>query len=485
MSEENRLSTTESAPVPMRTKLAFGIGASGESATNWVFNALTFFYYNQILGLSGTLTGAAVMLAIVIDGITDPVMGSISDRFRSRFGRRHLFMYLAPAPLAFTVYAIFNPPADLGSTGLFLWFTVMTVSMRVFLTLFAVPHLALGAELSDDYEERSTVMSYNNFFAFWGGVTMHLIVWFAVFPQFTDGQRNPDAYGPIVIACMLIILGGIFGSAWFTRDRIPMLKQPPPDMEHFGLRRLALDIFDAVRNRNYLYLLLGLFFLSVMLGTRETLGIYMVTFFWELSPQQIGWLFVNALFGYTLAFVLTRRLHHRFDKRRTIVAMAAGLSIIGSLATTSRLLGLAPDNSTWSLVIFIICCNAFSSACGAILNISVMSALADIADEHELITGRRQEGVFYSARSMFAKTTNAIGHGIAGVALDIIEFPTGAVPGTIDADKLFALGVVEAPFALCFGLLGACLYAGYRLDRRRHAEIQSELGRRALIEQPA
>jgi len=462
----------------MRTKLAFGIGASGEAATNWIFNALTFFYYNQILGLSGTLTGLAVTVAIIVDGATDPVMGSISDRFRSRFGRRHPFMFAAPAPLVMVVYAIFNPPVTLDETGLFVWLTTFTVAMRVFITIFAVPHLALGAELSDDYEERSTIMSYNNLFGYLGGLTMHIVVWFGIFPLFTDGQRNQAAYLPIVLICMVVIVVAIFGSAWFTRDRIPFLKSPPQDGASMGATRLMHDMWEALKNRNYLFLLLGLFFLSLMIGTHETLGIYMATFYWELTAQQIGWLFVGNLVGYVLGFKFTRRIHHRFDKRATIIASAAGLSIFWSTAVTLRLFELTPDNTTWALVAFIIACSVGSSSCGSILNISVMSALADIADDHELTTGRRQEGVFYSARTLFAKTTNGIGHVVAGVALDLIGFPTGAVPGTIAEDKIFALGLVDGPFAMAFGLLGACLYTGYRIDRRRHTEIRERLAER-------
>jgi len=125
----------------MPIKVAFGIGASGEAASNWIFNALTFFFYNQILGLSGTMTAAAVTIGIASDAITDPLMGSISDRWRSRLGRRHPFMFAAPLPLVITIYLIFSPPAGLTDWGLFAWFAVFTVLMRISSTLFAVPHL--------------------------------------------------------------------------------------------------------------------------------------------------------------------------------------------------------------------------------------------------------------------------------------------------------------------------------------------------------
>ena len=104
---------SEFSPVSLKTKLAFGVGASGEAGTLWMFNALTFFFYNQIMGLPAYLAGWAVFIAICFDAITDPAMGSISDRFRSKYGRRHPFMFAAPAPILISLYCIFNPPSSL------------------------------------------------------------------------------------------------------------------------------------------------------------------------------------------------------------------------------------------------------------------------------------------------------------------------------------------------------------------------------------
>jgi glycoside/pentoside/hexuronide:cation symporter, GPH family len=462
-------------PVSMPIKVAFGIGATGEAATNWIFNALTFFYYNQILGLSGTMTAAAVTIGIVSDAITDPLMGSISDRWRSKLGRRHPFMYAAPLPLIVTIYLIFNPPADLQSTSLFIWFAVCTVLMRISSTLFAVPHLAMGAELSDDYLERSRIMSYNNIFTYVGVVIMHVAVWFWIFPSFDNGRMQQQAYLPIVFFCCSLILVCMLGSAFSTRGQIARMKPVPDDLPAFTFVQLFSEMKSAIQNRNYRFLLLGLFALSMTIGTHETLGLYMATFYWEFTDAQIGWLILNNIIGYIIGFATAARLHSAMEKRWTIVISAATLSIFWSAAVTLRLFDLAPANSSWELVAFIIFFGAFASASGSILNISVMSALADIADEHELNTGRRQEGIFYSARTFFAKATNGVGHVIAGIALDVIEFPQGVPASEIPPDKIYALGIIDGPFAMVWGLLAAVIYAGYRIDRVYHDDIRKQL----------
>lgn len=469
--------------VAMRTKLAFGIGATAEAAINVGFNAFNFFFYNQILGLSGTLAGLAVTIALICDAITDPLIGVLSDRLRSRLGRRHPFMFAAPIPVAICFYSIYTPPEALQGLSLFLWFTTFTILLRSFLTLFAVPHLAMGAELSKDYHQRSVVMSYNNFFGWIGGAGTHILgltVFFVATPEFTYGLLNKQAYPHFGIFVALAALILIFASAWFTRDQIAKLHQPTDDQRGFQFRQIFNEMLSALKNRNYLSLLLGLFFLSAMLGTRETLGNHVSTYFWELRSEQIVWYNLASLFGYASAFVLTARYHVKFDKKPTILGSLIVMCAFSALPILLRILGFFPENHSVILMPLLVFISIFGYHGGAVLNISVMSALADIADEHELHTNRRQEGVFYAARTFFAKAISGMGHLIAGIFIDVIEFPTGASPGTVDPDKVFWLGMMDGPIAVIPGFIAIAFYAGYRINKQRHTEIQEQLAARKL-----
>ena len=112
--------------------------------------------------------------------------------------------------------------------------------------------------------------------------------------------------------------------------------------------------------------------------------------------------------------------------------------------------------------------------------ISIVSSLADVTDEHELLTGRRQEGVFFAARSFFSKLTSGLGHLLAGIAIDVISFPVGARPGEIDADTLFDFGIVTGPLTVLPALISLLFYVRYRIDQPRHQQIRRELERRAV-----
>ena len=221
----------------------------------------------------------------------------------------------------------------------------------------------------------------------------------------------------------------LLASAWFTRDRIPTLPQPAEDAGKFSFRTFFQDILQALRNRNYLFLLLALFALSLMLGVRGALNAYMTVYYWELSAADFAnILLIGSGAGYVFGFYFSARVHSLFDKRATIVGTALLLSIFPAMPVILRMAGWFPDNGSAYLMWAIAAFGALGAASGSILNISVMSALADIADENAVRYGVRQEGVLYSARTFFAKLDASLGHGLAAIALAVIAFPKRPSP---------------------------------------------------------
>lgn len=487
------MSTHASEHLRMKTKLAFGIGSTAETLSLYSYAVLVTLYYNQVLGLEVWMAGLAPTIAIFVDAISDPFMGSFSDRWRSRrWGRRHPFMFIAPLPIATSFWCIFNPPSGLTETWLFAWLTIWAIALRTFMTIYHVPHLAMGGELSRDYNERSKVMSYNNFFGWLGGGAMfklNTVIFFASVPAYANGLLNPEAYDAFSLAIFFVILFVLFSSAWFTRDRIPHLPQPPEDLPRFTVGDFFKDLVRAFSNRNYLFLMLAYFSLSLMLGVRGGLGTYMNVYYWELTAEDIGNLiFAGSLVGYITGFAFAARLHGRFDKRATIVTTAVCLSVFPAMPVILRLAGAFPENNVYWLVpilwwdvqiaavlVPLVLFGALGAASGSILNISVMSALADIADELELDGGLRQEGILYSARTFFAKLDNSIGHGIATLALWGISFPKKAVPGEVNGDIIWWLGVVDSPVTILPGLIAGGFYAQYRINEKKYRETKAAL----------
>ncbi len=467
--------------VPAKIKGAYAIGAASETIFTTAFNTFNFFFYTNLLGLSGTLAGLAITIGLFLDAITDPLVGAISDRWQSRMGRRHPFMFVAPIPVMLCLFFLYSPPADLGQTGLFIWLAVTAVVMRSCFTLFHVPHLALGAELSSDFYERTRVMSLNTLCAAGGAALIYFVglsVFFKSTPEFSNGLMNIGAYSGFALTAAL--LGGsiMFFSAFFTREVIPKLPQPKLGGPTFSVKAFMGDLKEAFQNRNYLMFLIGYVFVSATLGTKETISIHMSTYYWELASEQIRFYAIPLIVGPIIGYFITVHLHRRFDKKPTMIGALTTLSIFAAIPVTCRILDIYPANHSPYLFPLLFINYLIYMMAGSVLLITAMSALADIADEHELNTRRRQEGIFYSARSFFGKASSGLGHLLAGIALDLIAFPVGTDPGTVPEEKVHMLGIVDGPLAALPVAISIIFYYQYRLTRKKHREIQTTLKER-------
>ncbi len=468
---------SEPGKLAVRTKLAFGLGASAEAAVGIGFSAFSMLFYNNVLGLDAKWVGVAVGSALLFDAVSDPLVGALSDRVRSRWGRRHPFLFASAVPLGACFIALFAPPSGLDSSGLFWWLFGWTVAMRQSLTLYHVPHLALGAELSTDYLERSRVMSHNALFGVFGGAGIYFAAW-QWFESQPGGFGDGGNYLPMAVAGGAFASVVILVSAWFTRDRIPMMTTPT-NLPPFSIGQFWREIGECLSSRNYRMLLIGLVFLSAAVGIREAVNPYVGLFFWEFSEGEISFFGFASPPAYAFAFLLVTTLHRILDKRGSLI-LGIGVVCIAALTPISlRLWGSFPENGdpwVWRIMMF----SAFVFYFGiAVLNITAMSALADVADEHEVRTHRRQEGILYAARTFFGKATQGLGFAISGFAIDAIGFIPNSKPGEVDPDVIFRMGILDGPVAVAPAIIALLFYASYKIDKGRLADVQAELAQRA------
>ncbi|HEY9235590.1 MULTISPECIES: MFS transporter [Phenylobacterium] len=465
----------------MKTKVAFGVGSGAEAIAGAAIGSYTLLYYNQILQVPAHWVSFAIAASLLLDAVTEPIIGSLSDRTRSRLGRRHPWMFAAPIPIALMLWSIYNPPAILDHLGLTIWAGVTVSLLRQVMAIYHTPHLALGGELSPNYTERSKVMAYNSLFTWVGAAGtswVALTFFFPATPEYPRGLLNPEPWPRFATAMALSALAILLASAWFTRDRIPFLPKPDPKTPKFSVGEFFTDVRRAMTNVNYVWLLIGYFFLSMMIGLRGGLHLYTSIYFWDLSSEELRWFIIGSFTGFATAFLFAARMHGRFDKKQTILWSLVGFAAIPAVPVVLGLAGVM-SHETPGLVWILIGFSALSSAAMSILQISVMSALADIADENELKHGVRQEGILYSTRSLAAKLDQAIGTLLAGLVLKFIAFPVGA-KGKADVapDVLFNLVLWDGVIAAIPGLIALLAYARYRITQESHAATQAALRER-------
>ena len=335
-------------PLSAGTKVSYGIGQVAEGLKNTAMATFVLFYYNQVLGLSGTLAGLALGIALVFDALTDPVAGSISDNLRSRMGRRHPFIYASALPLGVAFFLMFYPPSSLlGEWGLFAWMTVTVVLTRAAMTLFHVPHIALGAELSDDYEERTTVVSYRYFCSTFGSLLVFVLGFGWFFADARGGQVAPQNYAPFALTLAVIMVASVLWTGWGTRHRIPYLRSPEPGPDlpvRQVIARVFQDLGGALRNRSFRWLFGGVLILFVMVGVDSALNLYMFNYFWELPSSLTLWLFLALPLGALVGAPLTRVLHRYINKHTTVLLGTAWFAVLELMPVLLRLAGWFPDN---------------------------------------------------------------------------------------------------------------------------------------------
>ncbi len=463
-------------PPPSRQlKLSYSLGSTAEALVFTASSSFLLLFYNQVQGLPASHVGIALACGLFFNAVFDPLVGSWSDRTRSRWGRRHPFMFASVLPAGLLFWAVFNPP-DIGEVGTLVWLAVTNSLLLAAMTLYHTPHLALGGELSDDYLERSSVMAYNTFFLWIGdtlGWLLSFRVFFAATEKFPNGALDPSRWPLFSGSIMVAVIALLAYSSWSTRARIPYLPKPAVGTPGFSGRELLRDLGRALSNRNYVMLLLGLFFISMMVGVRGGLWLYGASYYWRLTNDNISWFAIGSFSGYVVAAFVVKRLHVRFDKRWT-GAIALLLYAVGpAIPLGLGMLGLLSPQTgglLWILVGFSILQHAPYSVMVTTIN----SALADIADENELKFGMRQEGILYSTRTFFARVDQALGTAIAGWVLTLIAFPAKAVPGQVDERVLAGLAAAFVISTLP-GLIAVFFYGSLRVTRASYKATQAAL----------
>jgi len=462
------------------TKLFQGVGAVPDTIKNWVFHTFVLLYYNQILGVNPLLVSIALAIALVFDALSDPIVASLSDNVHTKWGRRHPLMLLGAVPLGLCFYPIFSPPVGLSEAGLFSWLLIFVVLTRFAMTLYFVPWAAIAAELSDDYEERTSVMAFRYAVGWTIGVSFPLIVYTFIMPSTPEhpvGQLNGATYPAMAAAAaFLMTIGGILTTLLTLRE-IPYLGQHAAAPARPGLRDVVREIAQALRNDQFALIFSVVLIIAVIGGTTTNINIYMATYFWGLSTDSLRWFVLSAI-GAVIAFPLVAVTQRRWDKRNILIVCALLNLSDGMLLVSLRFLDVLPANGDPMLLPILVSAGVLSAGLAVIQGIIGASIVADILDYHEFNTGLRQEGMFNAALSFSGKAASGIGIVGGGLLLKFIALPAHTLPSEVPAEVITRLGVVVGLVLPLFYLIPIFLIRRYRISREFHARIRTELMRR-------
>jgi len=456
--------------IARKTRLLYGAGGGVYAVKEAAYMMFVLLFYTQVLGLSGSVTGVIIAISLIWDAISDPLVGVLSDRHRSRFGRRHPFMVASVLPLGLGFVGLFSPPdAAIDSQWLLGgWLLFWSLWVRTFITTFSIPHLALSADLTEGYQHRSEVLGSRMAFIFLTAVLLPASALLLIFAADgdIDGRFVADNYPYYgALSCGVIwVLGTVscLGTRQFAIPA-PTSGMLPPTA---SLVELGQDLARTFKNRSF-RLLLG-YEVGIMMayGVLSTLNMLLWTYVWEFSAAKVSIVLAApsliAVFMVLASIpVLGRRLHKCQQLRLALIGLLINCFWLYPL----KLMDMIPANGTaivFSLnFLFMLVFMYFFM----LRSVNTQSIIADIADEHELETGLRQEGGFYSALNFIAKLATVFGPAYAGIALDVVGLPSGAQPGDVGRDVV--QGLIIAAGIGVLPTLSFAIWMAIKIDVRR------------------
>jgi GPH family glycoside/pentoside/hexuronide:cation symporter len=433
----------------------YGSGDLGFSITSTIIGFYFLFFLTDVVGINIKIAGLAIFIGRTWDYINDPLFGYISDRTRTRWGRRRPFLLFGPIPYAiFFILMWWKPPIQ-GDFALVAYYTIIYMLYDAAATMIYMPYFALTPELTSDYDERTSLTSVRAFFSLFGSLVAFTI------PLLIVNNLSPEYENNV------LIMGLLFGIAsaiplWLvffgTHERSEFMNQKQP-----GLRE---SIRASINNRPFLFSAAIYLFTWVSIDILQASILYFIIHVVNQENNNeliMASIFVIAMF----ALPLWTWVSHRLNKR---IAYIIGVAFLAAVLLV--LFTLTPATPMYFIVFLCILAGIGVSAA----HVMPWSIIPDTIEYDELKTGERHEGMYYSFISLSQKIASSFAIlmvsqvlGAAGYIQNSTQQPASAVLGI-----RIVIGPLPA-FMLCIGILFAILYP---LGRERYTQIAQELEER-------
>jgi len=461
------------AKIGVATKLYYGSGQAVDAIVQAIVNTFLLFYLTAVCGMSGGAAGSIFLISLLVDGLLDPFIGRLSDNWQSRWGRRLPFMIVALPPMMIASALIFALPSDFSGALLYAYVLALNIVLRVGLSVFALPHSALTAELSDDYGERSVISTFRALFIVLGTAAALLPAFAFLFAgEGALQSRAPYPWLGLMTACLIGGCGSVCVIGIFRKVRA--LPTPIPEATATGF---LSDMAQLFRNPSFVPMFGGAVLVLVGQGAATALNLHAYRYFWELPAAYIQLPLLVLPLGMLLGTVTAGLLLPRIEKRDGVVGAVIVLGLYQIAATLLAVSGAVAAGSAAAIGLV-----AFGSllfgGCGAVCFVCFYSMIADAVDEHDHLFGVRREALYAAALMVGAKAATGLGAFVSGLGLQLIGFIAPPEGAAIPHDVAMAVGMLWGFGGASIMLAAIPFLRRYRIDRAHHAAILASLSMR-------
>ncbi|MUL37593.1 MFS transporter [Gloeocapsopsis dulcis] len=456
----------------LKTKLAYGAGDLGPAFTANITAFFLLVFFTNVAGISPGLAGTILLIGKIWDAINDPIVGVLSDRTTSRWGRRLPWLFWGAIPFGFFyvlqwVIPQFSTDPTAQRWSLFWYYVIISIFMNAFYTVVNLPYTALTAEITQDYNERTSLTSFRFAFSI-GGSILSVVLAQIVFASIPDPRQQ---YFVLAIAIGILAVSPLYWCVWGVRDRVIALEAHRRDRYSEESLPYLQQLKIVFSNRPFLYVI-GIYLFS-WLSVQVTAAIipYFVVNVMGLSDTAVPTVIIAVQGTALLMLFVWSYISERIGKK-AVYFMGMSLWIIAQIG----LFFLQPGQLTLMYVLAVMAGFGVSTA-----YLVPWSMMPDVIELDELRTGQRREGIFYGFMVLLQKFGLAFGLFLLGVILEWSGFqesvPGQAIPIQPES-ALQAIRFAIAPVPTLCLILGLVLAYFYPITREVHAQILLQLKER-------
>lgn len=439
----------------VREKIAYGYADFGYGMAFTMVGIYLFTYLATRTVVGVALGATVVLVGKVWDAVTDPLVGSLSDRTDSRWGRRRPWLLFGAVPFGLTFVAIWLLPPGFGRWEAFAYVAFAYLLHATAYTCVAVPHAALTPELTSDYDARTALTSYRMAFGIMGvliGGVLPILLVGGDLEQWTQA-----GFVRVGMICAVVMISGPLVVFFACRERHP---------ERVVRRISVFEGFRLVLHNRPFFIALAMY-LAAWVALSMTTGMFIFFFgYWLHFGDQLKYVLPLALLVAAGMLPVWVRVSARFGKR---AAYIAGMSVFAAVGFSTLTLGPGSTSYVWPFAV------AAGIGLSAIYVIP-WSIVPDCIEYDELKTGMRREGIFYGFVTFAQKLSVAVGILILGSVLRLTTFDPAVTPSPA---VLWAIQLLFGPIPACVVLAGVVAALFYPITKREHERIHAELAARA------
>jgi GPH family glycoside/pentoside/hexuronide:cation symporter len=429
----------------------YGVADLGISLLTASIQFFLLFFYTDIAGIDPGLAGTALLVGkLTWDALNDPIFGYLSDRTRSRWGRRKPYMLIGAIPFGLTIWLLFSIPAGLVGVKAFLAVLGSFLLADTFQTMVSVPYYALSAELTYDYDERTSLISIRMIFTVVGYI-LGAALTTAVAGFFMNlGWTKNAAYSG---------MGAVFGAVAVITLLITTFgvkEIPNPDLKPAEMPALK-QIKFVFKNRPFVQYMIMSTIISISFTLLTSLLPYFLTYQLKMT-SEISYVMFVMLATIGIFLLMWQKISKKMSKGP---AYALGLAIASAAILVAFFL---PAHPTW--IIYMV---AFIAGLGfSAQYVFPWSMIPDVIEVDQAVTGERHEGIYFGVNAFLGKLTGALGIAASGWALKLYGYVPNAVqtPHALFGIRFFFAVVPVIAFVIALPLL-----IWYPINRKNHAEL--------------